>query len=175
MLPFPGRGSSLVPASGTGQLTGPSPKDRLVAAESVERAVRVGNVLDASVQIGIGQRAGHSRAQYMGRRKLSDQPGGTVEQRPAGDGEIKARLGASGGGRSRHHCYCGLGRPNALVVTEAADVGAAGRGRSALGNRTVHRQKQWVSPGTVSHRTQPGAEMQRRAGRMQNSHVRPPV
>jgi hypothetical protein len=96
-------------------------------------------VLDASVQIGIGQRAGHSRAQYMGRRKLSDQSGGTVEQRPAGDGEIKARLGASGGGRSRHHCYCWPGRPYTLVVTE-------GRRRRRGGTRPVGARQQDGAP-----------------------------
>jgi hypothetical protein len=174
--PSLGCGSSLVPSSGTGQLTGPSPGDRLGAAESVERAVRVGNVLDASVQIGIGQRAGHSRAQYLGRRKLSDQSGGTVEQRPAGDGEIKARLGASGGGRSRHHCYCWPGRPYTLVVTEGRRRRRGGTREAEAGRRSATGpQKQWVSPGTVSHRNQPDAEAQRRAARMWNGHVRPLV
>ena len=103
----------------------------------MERAVRVGNVLDASVQIGIGQRAGHSRVHDMGRRKPRDQSGGTVEQMPAGNGEIKARLGASGGGRSRHHFCCGPGRPYMLAVTEGRGRRRGGTKEAEAGRRSA--------------------------------------
>ena len=176
--PSPGCGLSLVPSSGTGQLTGPSPGDRLGAAESVKRAVRVGNGLDASVQIGIGQRAGHSRAQDMGRRN----------QRPVRrDSEAEACRQWNEQGQTRSKRWRAQQTPllpRARPALYARSHGGprtsarrdeGSRGRPALGHGTVCWQKQWVSPGTVSHRNQPGAEAQRRAARMWNGHVRPLV
>jgi hypothetical protein len=125
--PSPGCGPSLVPSSWTGQLKGPSPGDRLGAAESVERAVRVGNGLDASVQIGIGQRAGHSRAQDMGRRN----------QRPVRrDSEAEACRQWNEQGQTRSKEVAGAADttaaagPAGLIRSQsrrAADAGTAGR------------------------------------------------
>ena len=166
--PSLGCGSSLVPSSGTGQLTGPSPGDRLGATESVERAVRVGNGLDASVQIGIGQRAGHSRVQDMGQRS----------QRPVRrDSEAEACRQWNEQGHTRSNRRRAQQTPLLLRARPAAYARSHGgpptparrdegsRGRPALGHGTVRRQRQWVSPGTVSQPPRSGAAALGRAGR----------
>ena len=167
MSPSPGCGSSLVPASGTDQQTGPSPGDRLGVADSVERAVRVGNVLDASVQIGIGQRAGHSRAQDMGRRN----------QRPVRrDSEAEACRQWNEQGQTRSKRWRAQQTPLLPRARPALYARSRGgpptparrdegsRGRPALGHGTVRRQRQWVSPGTVSQPPRSGATALGRAG-----------
>jgi hypothetical protein len=165
--PSPGCGPSLVPSSWTGQLKGPSPGDRLGAAESVERAVRVGNGLDASVQIGIGQRAGHSRVQNTGRRnqwpvRRDSEAEACRQWSDQGQTRSKRR-------RAQQTSLLPPARPAAYArshggppTTARRDEGS--RGWPALGHGTVRRQRQWVSPGTVSQPPRSGAAALGRAG-----------
>ena len=88
---------------------------------------------------------------------VSGRSGGTVKQRPAGSGMSKARLGAIGGGRSRHHCCCGPGRPHTLAVTEGRRRQHGGTKESEAGRRSVTgrcagRGSESARAPSVSHR-----------------------
>ena len=88
---------------------------------------------------------------------ISGRSGGTVKQRPAGSGMSKARLGARGGGRSRHHCCRGPGRPYTLAVAEGrrrrhGGTKEAEAGRRSVTGRCARRGSGSARAPSVSHR-----------------------
>ena len=136
MSPSPGCGSSLVPASGTDQQTGPSPGSLLGLRTQGSGPSESGTCWTRRSKSGSDSGPGIQghKTWVVG---ISGRSGGTVKQRPAGSGMSKARLGAIGGGRSRHHCCCGPGRPHTLAVTEGLRRQLGGTKEAEAGRRSV--------------------------------------
>ena len=178
MSPSPGCGSSLVPASGTDQQTGPSPGSLLglrtqgsgpsESGMCWTRRSKSGSDSGPDLQghnTWVGGSSVTSQAGQWSRGLLAmERSRPDSEQVAAGAADTTSAAGPAGLIRSQSR--------------RAADVGAAGRRKQRPAGarpRDGVQAEAVGSPGTVSHRNQPGAEAQRRAARMWNGHVRPLV